>query len=146
MCVMSAVMTDLSKIPLTNWNLPAYTDLQTVLEAVRKLDEKLGQVDCVDPEKAKILKRIEERLANVEQNTSPLGPSVVFIVKGYNPGMGAWNVKAFSAEFLATRFLDTITAWNTKYWKTDIIAPVSYDTHVLRGKETIYTVEKVNFE
>lgn len=45
--------------------------LEKAMEAARKLDELTGQPDCVDPDKAKLLNRVEElerRLQQIEES------------------------------------------------------------------------------
>lgn len=142
MCVISAVMNNIGQIPLHNWTLPAYKDLTQVLEAIRKLDEKLGQKDCVDLEKAKILERIEERLATIPTNSDPQ-PTVAYVVYGVMPGVARWNVRIFLNENDALSFAsaaqesnDTLhSATNLNFNKYDI------DTSFLPNVQTIYSVE-----
>lgn len=62
MCVMSMIFDYHQKLPLDYWNLERYTLFKDLLEEVKQYDEKTGQKDCVDPEKAELLERIEERL------------------------------------------------------------------------------------
>lgn len=72
MCTVSMVVDSVTS-PLSpnyvqpwRWNTDSFSELQQVLEAVKRLDEKLGQRDCIDPEKAKKLEAIERRVRALE--------------------------------------------------------------------------------
>ena len=67
MCLISAIHTGLQQVPLEQWDRPKFDQLQDILRRIEKLDEALAQPDCLDPAKAEMLKRIEERLTALEQ-------------------------------------------------------------------------------
>jgi hypothetical protein len=69
MCTVSAIYDSIRDIPMEQWTPPAYQDLTEVLKRLAELDAKLNQRDCVDPEKAKTLERIEQHLAKIAAAT-----------------------------------------------------------------------------
>lgn len=56
--------------PLGNFQLPNIFDqealvlLRRILALCEKLDAKMGEPDCIDPEKAKVLRALEEYVAS----------------------------------------------------------------------------------
>lgn len=67
MCATSAVM-DYGRfnIPQEQWTRPAFDEFKEILRRLEALDEKLDQPDCEDPEKAKWMAEVEERLKKLE--------------------------------------------------------------------------------
>ena len=53
--------------PLDNWTEDKYEWFKDIIERTKKLDEMMDQRDCVDPEKEKYMREIEDRLANLEK-------------------------------------------------------------------------------
>lgn len=59
MCVISMVMDMGQKFPEDYWTLPNIDHFRDLTRRAREHDKKHGLEDCVDPEKEKLLKRIE---------------------------------------------------------------------------------------
>lgn len=71
MCAMSVVYDYMQqRVPLDDWTRPAYDEFKQVIERLDRLDHLLGQPDCVDPEKAALMQRIEERLNRLEERVA----------------------------------------------------------------------------
>lgn len=66
MCVVSMVLDGARRIPPDLWTRPAWDDFIRILPQIEKVDEKLGQPDCKDPEKERWMKDIERRLKRLE--------------------------------------------------------------------------------
>lgn len=70
MCMVSMVH-DYSKqrIPMDAWlqSPSALSDLKKIITLLEKLDKKLGQPDCVDPEKEKHINDIEEAIKKYKE-------------------------------------------------------------------------------
>lgn len=71
MCVVSMVYDAVRTVPLDNWTRPAFTDFQEIIRRIERLDEKLGQKDCVDPAKAAWMREVEDRLRKLEDGPQP---------------------------------------------------------------------------
>ena len=74
MCVFSGVVRGFQTVPEPLWTVPAWSEAKEILERVRRIDEALGQPDCEEAEKDAWMKRIEERLAKLEESASSLRP------------------------------------------------------------------------
>jgi hypothetical protein len=48
------------------WTKPMLTEYQEVIRRLDKLDEALGQKDCIDPAKAAWMREVEARIATLE--------------------------------------------------------------------------------
>lgn len=48
------------------WTRPMLDEYQQIIKRLDKLDEALGQKDCIDPAKAAWMREVEERLAAIE--------------------------------------------------------------------------------
>ena len=66
MCMISVIMDYGKTVDPNKWNTQIWRDYQKLLDDTKKLDEKLGEPDCVDPEKEKWMKEVEERLQKLE--------------------------------------------------------------------------------
>jgi hypothetical protein len=67
MCIVSAVMDyGRERIPVQQWTPETFGQFQQILIELQKLDAKLSQPDCEDPEKAKWMREVEGRLAKLE--------------------------------------------------------------------------------
>lgn len=65
MCAVSRVVDYMAtRIPVADWKRPEYDLLMEILDKLNKLDERLGQPDCLDPEKAKYLQQIRDSLTS----------------------------------------------------------------------------------
>jgi hypothetical protein len=53
-------------IHMNDWTIPTYNEFTEILRRVNELDKKLNQPECHDPEKAKWMKEVEERLSTLE--------------------------------------------------------------------------------
>jgi len=61
MCAVCVIYDTFGKLPDTWWNTQdRITTFYTVLDQARILDALTGAPDCEDPEKAKLLERVEE--------------------------------------------------------------------------------------
>jgi len=67
MCVVSMIMDYGNRMPSDWWNRQKYTDFRRLIEQGQKFDQRTDQPHCEDPEKMKLLKRIEERLDALEK-------------------------------------------------------------------------------
>lgn len=65
MCMVSMV-SDYARqrVPMQTWleNPTAIQDLKKIIGLLEKIDKKLGQPDCVDPEKEQFIKDLEEHI------------------------------------------------------------------------------------
>jgi hypothetical protein len=59
-CTFSMVIDHYAPYPEAYWTRPTIEEFRQALEQARQLDKKIGQEDCVDPEKAKMIDRIAE--------------------------------------------------------------------------------------
>lgn len=72
MCMVSMVISDFqTTMPPKKWlQFPeapsAFEDLQKIIKLLEKIDKKLGQPDCIDPEKQKYLDEIQKALDNLK--------------------------------------------------------------------------------
>ena len=63
MCAVSVILGYMDQqVSLESWTRPVYDDFRQIIQQLEELDRKLNQPDCTDPQKKKILKRIEEQL------------------------------------------------------------------------------------
>ena len=69
MCMMS-VLTQYGRdrVADTAWTPQSWQQFKDITGQVEKLDTDLGEPDCVDPEKAAWMQRIEERIERIEAN------------------------------------------------------------------------------
>ena len=68
MCAVSVILSYMDNhVSLESWTRPVYDDFQQIIRQLEELDRKLDQPDCTDPQKKKILKRIEKRLDKLER-------------------------------------------------------------------------------
>ena len=67
MCMVSAVYDYGRTIEPAVWTRPAFSEFQEIIRRIEKLDSKLDQPDCHDPEKATWMRDIEARLAKLEE-------------------------------------------------------------------------------
>lgn len=72
MCIVSVVYDYGKRIDWGTQNQPAIEDFLTAIEAAKKADKSLGQPDCVDPEKEKIMDKILKRLEEIESKLDKL--------------------------------------------------------------------------
>lgn len=70
MCLVSFVSVAAAKIPAIQWSLPTLTEFQQILNRLDALDKKLGQPDCQDPLKLKWMESVEQRLRQLEVNST----------------------------------------------------------------------------
>lgn len=73
MCMVSAMIDSLRQIPQPQWTPQTWDRAQEILDAVRRLDEKLGQKDCEDPKKAEWMREVEDRLRKLEMTNMQNG-------------------------------------------------------------------------
>lgn len=67
MCAVSMVHDYMrTNVPYEAWTRPMFNEYQEIIRRLEKLDEKLEQPDCPDPEKAAWMKEVEERLVKLE--------------------------------------------------------------------------------
>lgn len=66
MCMISAVIDYGRRIPVEQWTPNLWAEFHELLERVRKIDDKLSQPDCEDPDKAAWMRDVEKRLAVLE--------------------------------------------------------------------------------
>lgn len=59
MCIMSLVMDYGQKIPNDHWTSDSLKEFRRMTEIAQQFDKAAGQPDCVDPEKEKMMQRIE---------------------------------------------------------------------------------------
>lgn len=71
MCAYS-MMADYGRqqIPQQSWQPDTWNQFKLILEAIKKLDDKLGQSDCPDPAKAAWMKDMERRMAALEKKAA----------------------------------------------------------------------------
>lgn len=55
------------RVPQEIWQPDTWRQFKDVLDAIKRLDDKLGQSDCPDPAKAKWMKEMERRMAALEK-------------------------------------------------------------------------------
>lgn len=67
MCVVSMVYDWAGSLPDKYWTRPNYDYLQELIRKAQKYDEMTNQPHCEDENKAKVLERIEQRLAEIER-------------------------------------------------------------------------------
>lgn len=68
MCMVSLVSTGGAGIPNQFWTRDTWAEYKEILELLKKLDEKLGQPDCVDPKKDAWMRGVEARLKLLEDD------------------------------------------------------------------------------
>lgn len=54
-------------VQVKQWTPETWIQFQQIIERLDKLDALLNQKDCFDPEKAKWINEVEERLKKLEQ-------------------------------------------------------------------------------
>ena len=65
MCVVSMIYDYVREyVPVTQWTPDTFALLEEVLRKLNKLDAKLGQPDCEDPNKAQYLQEVRTYLIN----------------------------------------------------------------------------------
>lgn len=62
MCTVSAIYDYGRKMDMNSWDYEALEEFKKLLEAAKKFDEKTGQPDCEDPEKAKWIEIVERKV------------------------------------------------------------------------------------
>lgn len=67
MCVVSMVYDWADTLPNKYWTHHNYVYLGELIKKAEKYDELTKQPHCEDPEKAKVLERIEQRLKELEE-------------------------------------------------------------------------------
>jgi len=69
MCVVSMMVDSMQQQwpPINQWPAQQVVDISAILEAIRRLDEKLGARDCHDPKKDKFLQELEARVKALEE-------------------------------------------------------------------------------
>ncbi len=67
MCSVSVVHDYMrTNVPLEWWDRPKFDEYKEIIDRLDKLDKKLDQPECEDPEKAAWMKQVEERLDRLE--------------------------------------------------------------------------------
>lgn len=59
-----------TNVPIDQWTRPVFNEYQEIIRRLDKLDGKLKQPECEDPEKAAWMRAVEERLASLEGDTA----------------------------------------------------------------------------
>lgn len=93
MCLVSMV-TDWHQrtYPVTHpyWDVSDnHKKFKEILDAVKELDKRLGQPDCVDPKKDEYIKELEARIKRLEDQASKrvaITDQDLFSYIGYTPG------------------------------------------------------------
>lgn len=68
MCAVSAVIGTLPQFsPIEMWPLQPLQDLSEVIRRLDAIDKKMGAKDCHEPTKVGVLRKIEDRLADLER-------------------------------------------------------------------------------
>jgi len=68
MCAVSSIVGYMQDfVPPYQWTRPGFERLKDIIRRLEVLDTELGQHDCIDPEKEKYLKEIEDRLQALER-------------------------------------------------------------------------------
>lgn len=67
MCVMSVMSDYYGRYPMDRWNRRKWEQFQETIPVIEELDRVMGEPDCLDPAKAEWMKRVEERLTQLEQ-------------------------------------------------------------------------------
>lgn len=67
MCAVSVVFDYYRNTPITYWNQTNYGEFREIIQRLDKLDKALGERECHDPAKAEWTKRVEDRLAALEE-------------------------------------------------------------------------------
>jgi hypothetical protein len=68
MCVVSMVHDYMREnVQPQSWTYESFNEFKKLLELLDRLDNLLGQPDCVDPEKTKYMEEIEARLKKLEE-------------------------------------------------------------------------------
>lgn len=67
MCVVSNITDYGRSIPPQKWTYPGINEFEKLIEQGKKFDEANGEPDCVDPEKAKLMKELEEIKIRLEE-------------------------------------------------------------------------------
>jgi len=75
MCVVSNMVDSMRGQwpPVQTWPAQQVIDISQILEAIRKLDEKLGAKDCHDPNKDQFLQELAARVKALEENAVSKG-------------------------------------------------------------------------
>jgi hypothetical protein len=66
MCAVSVVLDYGRTHPLRDWNQQSFGRFKVLVKEAEKFDADTNQPDCEDPEKAKWMREVEERLARLE--------------------------------------------------------------------------------
>lgn len=75
MCMMSMIIDYGRKVPSDAWDQGSWDRFtQVILPEVEKLDEELGEPDCVDPGKAEWMEQMEERMQKLEEEAKSRRP------------------------------------------------------------------------
>lgn len=75
MCVVSMVMDYGHKIPEPWWTPSNAEKFMKLVKFAEQFDEETGQPDCIDPEKAELLERVEKLLEKLEDKVDKLDVS-----------------------------------------------------------------------
>ena len=62
MCTVSAIYDYGRNMDPNRWDKELYEEFKKLLEAAKQFDEKTGQPDCEDPEKAKWIQIVEQKV------------------------------------------------------------------------------------
>lgn len=62
MCSVCALYNYYATYPMDWWNAIKLEEFQKLIGAAKHMDEVAGEKDCEDPEKAKLLQRVEQHL------------------------------------------------------------------------------------
>lgn len=67
MCVVSMVHDwGRTTIPLDEWDVKKWNKLKDLIKKAEEIDKATGQPDCVDPEKERWAREMEERMKRIE--------------------------------------------------------------------------------
>lgn len=76
MCMVSVVTGYFQQQPFPSWNEVTLRQAQELQRQAEEYDKKTGQPDCAHDETKDILKRIEERLTELEEETKQISRRV----------------------------------------------------------------------
>lgn len=62
MCAVSALYNYYATYPMDWWNALKLEEFQKLIRIAKQMDEAVGEKDCEDPEKAKLIERVEKQL------------------------------------------------------------------------------------
>lgn len=66
MCVSSVVSGYGQQYPDLHWTKENWPPFRDLLEYAQRVDQQIGEPDCIDPDKEAWMKRIEERISKLE--------------------------------------------------------------------------------